>query len=144
MSHWIERLFKKKVQELPEILLYLKILHLDDPMDLISSDLNKIPTDSIIPDSVLRELASMQKQLWIDKFGLTEDECLALRLLIKHHCLTSRELAKLLEAEHVEIALIDGWLHRLIRKVNVQSQHLILMRPQGSEIAYQWIRAWND
>jgi hypothetical protein len=138
VSHWIERLFKKNIQQVPEIMLYLKILHLDEPMDLISSDLNLIPSDSIIPDSVLRELASIQEQLWKDKFELNEEECLALRLLIKHQCLTSRELAKLLETQHIEIALIDGWLHRLIRKVNTQSQHLIRMKPQGFEIAYQW------
>ena len=57
VSHWIERLFKKNIQQVPEIMLYLKILHLDEPMDLISSDLNLIPSDSIIPESVLRELA---------------------------------------------------------------------------------------
>jgi hypothetical protein len=138
MSHWIERLFKKNIQQVPEIMLYLKILHLDEPMDLISSDLNLIPSDSIIPESVLRELASIQEQLWKDKFNLNEEECFAVRLLIKHQCLTSRELAKLLETQHMEIALIDGWLHRLIRKMNSQSQPLIRMSPQGTEIAYQW------
>lgn len=139
MSHWIERLFKKNIQQVPEIMLYLKILHLDEPMDLISSDLNLIPSDSIIPESVLRELASIQEQLWKDKFSLNEEECFAVRLLIKHQCLTSRELAKLLETQQIEIALIDGWLHRLIRKMNSQNQPLILMSPQGTEIAYHWI-----
>jgi hypothetical protein len=139
MSHWIEQFFKKNIEQVPEIMLYLKILHLDEPMDLIACDLTQIPVDSIIPESVLHEFEAMQEQLWRDKFDLGDDECLVIRLLIKHQRLTSRELIRLLQDQQIEIVLIDGWLHRLIRKINSHRQPLIQMSPQGTEIAYQWI-----
>ncbi len=139
MSHWITKLFKKNVDTMPEIMLYLKILHLNEPMDLVSLDLSHIPSDSIIPDSILNEFASMQQQLWKEKFDLCEEECLAVSMLIKHQTLTSRELVNLLASKHVEIPLIDGWLHRLIRKMNSHRHQLIKMIPQGTEILYQWV-----
>ncbi len=138
MKHWITQLFKNNIDQMPEIMLYLKILHLNEPMDLVSLDLNHIPSDSIIPDSIINEFASMQEQLWKEKYDLSEEECLAVKFLIKHQTLTSRELVNLLASQDVEIPLIDGWLHRLIRKMNSHRHRLIKMIPQGTEILYQW------